>query len=316
MQVKKIDDAGSVIKELYFNLLNKSVEMQRERISHIVKNYKFIYGIEPNIPIASVVVNNKVIELMNEFKEAGISIFSEKIDNYNVVSTSFVGGAIMDDLIGKLETSTSSLRNIDNLVVQTMKQKSKRATELQTMTFVKRLCAKAFHFWGIDSGYGEGIKLSDENRESIDSAIQQYSDFIDEIWSYNLKENIIPAIAKEIVDKEYPESNIHEIITENIVPVLEKLSLENLVPQIAAEIVNYKKSKGFKHKKYEFSINEEFGVPQFSAEYVNGNIGHLTEEQKMLVQRKSKELAKRYSSINNNSNESKYDEKRGNNREI
>lgn len=86
----------------------------------------------------------------------------------------------------------------------------------------------------------------------LDSSLQEYKDIDSDIWKYNLEDNIVQALVKEIAgsqkfgDFDIPHKhhafNVPGLLEESVIPDLKRLGLEHLVPQLQEALIEeYKK---------------------------------------------------------------------------
>lgn len=69
-----------------------------------------------------------------------------------------------------------------------------------------------------------------EKKESINSPLRDYREIDNQLWKYNLRDNIIPSIVRQIRDRGYSASTVHGLLEESVIPDLEKLGLADLIP--------------------------------------------------------------------------------------
>lgn len=62
-----------------------------------------------DLPNTSITLNNKLVELSQIFRNAGISMFSSKQEKYDIIISSFLGNAIIQDLSKQLVQSKDKL---------------------------------------------------------------------------------------------------------------------------------------------------------------------------------------------------------------
>ena len=97
--------------------------------------------LDNNIPNTAITVNNKLVELSQEFKRHGISMLDSDF------GIPLVGSAITNDLISKLAMSTEKLekynKNIETVVENTRKQEQ----ALQNISPIKKFFSKIRSFF-------------------------------------------------------------------------------------------------------------------------------------------------------------------------
>lgn len=101
----KVEEFEKEYKENIFRKISESSSKQLESIKLITTSARNIGKINENIPNSSITLNNKLVELSNQFRKAGISMFSSKLADYDIVSSSFLCDALINDLVVKLSKS-------------------------------------------------------------------------------------------------------------------------------------------------------------------------------------------------------------------
>lgn len=202
--------------------------------------------IDGRLPNIAITLNNKIVELSRKFEEGGISIYSEKIEDYgslnlNFVSQSFVGMAIMSDLLDYINKGQEILGDITTIMENVTSRNEKKLTIIKEMNvfqiFFQRL--KGF-LSGID--FEEEMYCTDKEICDINKKFDDFSDVDDKIWNYNLKNNLAQSIVKYIREQDLATSDIEGILEETVIPQLNALGLINLLPQIKQELnINNKK---------------------------------------------------------------------------
>lgn len=227
----------------------KAIEMMRKNASYLGQN-------SVSIPNVEITVNNKLGELYQTFKRAGISMYAETytqhsaIGDYEYVSTPFVAETIIGDLIDNLESANNKFANYVHTMRKVCDKKIEQVTAMQNVSPMKNFFAKIRAFF-IKT---EPISLSanEEEKEALDDSLEEYRDLDNQIWKYSLEDRIIPALVKKIagpykfgkfdIKHHYDASNVPGLLEKCVIPDLKKLGLEGLIPQLKeALIAEYKK---------------------------------------------------------------------------
>lgn len=140
----------------------------------------------------------------------------------------FVGGAIIKDFIDRLVISIKKLREYDKELGSIVKNKREQEQALQNISPIKKF------FWKIRSFFVKknpiDLSLTEEEQKILDSSLQEYKDMDDQIWNYNLRDDIISSIVKQFTEQEFYETQ--GLLNEDIIPDLKKLELDDLVPEL------------------------------------------------------------------------------------
>lgn len=269
---KQVDDFEKKYKDTLFSKIGEVHSSQFEAISQMTTNATNLGQSHVNIPDASVTLNNKLVELSHEFKKAGISMFSKEFEDYGFVGSSFVGDAIIHDLIDKLAASTEKFGEYSKTMGDVSKQRNERLLALQNVGPIRKFFSRIRAFFvpvqPVD------LSLTEEEQSTLDSSLQKYTDSNEEIWNYNLEDNIIQALVKEIAgsqkfgDFDIPHRhhafNVPGLLEESVIPDLKKLGLEHLVPRLQEALIEEYKKDLPDPEIYSIKEDMHLYVPDFS----------------------------------------------------
>lgn len=247
---KQVKEFEKKYKDTIFTKINEVGSKQLETINQMTTNATYLGQSQVSIPNVSTTLNNKIVELSHEFKKAGISIFSKEYENYGFVTSSFLGDAIIHDLIDKLATSINKLGEYGKIIKNISEQKNEKILALQNASLMKKFFSKIRAFFVLVQPVD--LSLTEEEQGMLDSSLQEYKDIDSEIWNYNLKDNIVQALVKEFTrPQKFGDSNtthkhdafnVPRLLEEYVIPDLKKLGLEHLVPKLQEALIEeYKK---------------------------------------------------------------------------
>lgn len=247
---KEVEEFEKKYKDGIFSKISEVSSKQFEGISLMTKNATNLGQPHVSIPNASTTLNNKLVEFSHKFKEAGISLFSREFEDYGLVGPSFVGNAIIHDLIDKLATSTEKLEEYSKTIGDVSKQRNERLLALQNISPIRKFFSRIRAFFV--SVKPVDLSLTEEEKDVLDGSLQEYTDVDSEIWNYNLDDNLVQALVKEIAGPEklgnfdiphrHHAFNVPGLLEESVIPDLKKLGLEHLIPQLQEALVEeYKK---------------------------------------------------------------------------
>lgn len=239
--------------EKLFNKIKEMSLMNRHLILEIIDKSKYM-GLEINLPNIEITLNNKVVELQHEFKRAGISIYGSHKD----LGASFVGDAIIFDLIANYAN-----RGIQNLICcfEEMKEvitnQTEKDQELEKNSPIKSFFLRARVF------FATFRPIEQEKINSITSHLSEYREIDEQLWNYNLRDNIISSIVELIRYNKYSAQILPDLLEACVVPDLEKLGLPGLLPQLQQTLIEgYKKDVDNAKTTNKFSVKNY--IPDFS----------------------------------------------------
>lgn len=223
-------------EEKYKNILYKSIENIMENMFDTINSNRRIaknldLDVDIDLPNIGVTLNNKINEIANEFKDAGISMFATPNNKYDFVSSNFVGDAILDDLYARLGKGSKAYSDYVSNLGETIKRKNERAKALVPTNPIRRFFLKIRSLFAPKS-IEETISFLPDEVEKLSADISSYKNMDEEIWNYNLKDNVAQSIITSITSKGYNEETMLYMLAEDVMPTLKSLGLENLESQI------------------------------------------------------------------------------------
>lgn len=244
-----VDEFEGEYKNKLFDKLAEQRIKQSEAIRPMEKNLKDLGQNNVEIPNTSITVNNKVVELLHIFEDAGISMFSMQFEKENMVMPSFIGEALIDDLFAKEDMAIKELERYGSAIEEFTKKINEKVQALQKVSPMKKFFSRIRAFFVGNKPIELGLR---EEQRALNKATEDYREADNQIWTYNLRENIVPALVKYItgsqkfgefnIEHRYRASDVPGLIEECIIPDLQKLGLEDLVPELQTALVEeYKK---------------------------------------------------------------------------
>ena len=240
-QVKEFEDK---YKSVLFGKVGEISSKQHELISQIHDLGKYV-DLESDLPNVGITLNNKLVELQHEFQNAGISMYSQKVEDYgllklNYVGASFIGDAIISDLINYASKGTQNLADYDKAMKEVTDKKVEQVQGLEKASPVRRFFAKIRNFFVPVKQ--EDLSYTQEETDSINSHLSDYRDTDNQLWKYNLRDNVIPSIVRKIREQGYSAYAVSGLLEECVIPDLHKLGLADLIPQLQQALIEeYKK---------------------------------------------------------------------------
>lgn len=244
VETKEVKEFEDKFKEMLFGKVREISSQQHQLISGIEESGKFV-DLESDLPNLGITLNNKLGELQHEFQNAGLSMYSQKVEDYgplklNFVGSSFVGEAVILDLINHASKGTQNLADYSKTMKDVTDKKVEKVQGLEKASPIRRFFAKIRSFFVPVKQ--EDMTYTPEETESINSHLRDYRETDNQLWKYNLRDNIIPSIVRQIRDRGYSASTVPGLLEESVIPDLEKLGLADLIPQLQQILIEeYKK---------------------------------------------------------------------------
>lgn len=236
---KEVKTFEEKFKRMLFDKIGEISSKQADIIIQIQKTGKNI-ELENNLPNIGITLNNKIVELQHEFQKAGISIYSQKDENSGFEGASFIGEAIIEDLTDYTAKGTQNSLDYAKTMTDTTKKKVEQIEALKKVSTIRRIFAKIKRF--LAPKKQEDISYTKEEKNAINVHLSNYKDTDNQLWDYNLRDNVISSIVRKIREEGYGAYTVPGLLKESINPDLEKLGLSDLIPKLQDVLVEeYKK---------------------------------------------------------------------------
>lgn len=258
-------------KEEVFETIYKNVSLQEKNIKEIEILKKDI-GFTAQVPNIAITANNKIAEISRIFKLAGISIYTE-MNEEGLWNKSFCGRAIMEDIISQTVESMDLIIEFYSTLIDILKQKSNKWFGLDKIKTVWRVIknpSKLNNTLSITT-------FSKDEIEEIEANLIEFAKMDDKIWNYNLKDNFIQSILI-FINQNRDEYEIPVVLEESIIPTMQKLGLEELIPEL----------------KEQLSQEQETNPKQQPNSQPENKPWELDKSKKIEIQRHSKMIAKEH----------------------
>ena len=274
-------------KEILYQIIRESISKQAKFIMQVEETCK-IFDINVSMPNIGITLNNKLIEISKIFKKAEISMFIEPNEKLNMLNSNFVGEAILNDLVEQFGEGIEKLLEYDSSMGKVINKKTTQIKALQKSGPIKRI------FFRIRSLFNSNlisnlVSFSKEDIKEIKSHLSEYKKIDENLWGYNLEDNIVQSLANYINDRQYDDNTIPEVIEECIKPTLEKLGLENVIPQLKEELSKSREQlDSSKDKSWELSTSQKMEIQKSSKQIAN----EIDNNEKSEIYREDKEYLK------------------------
>ena len=134
---KDIRTDEDIYKNVLYDKIGEMISRQSEIITKIDEIEKYL-GIETDIPNIVITFNNKLIEISQIFRNAGISMFAKYNEKYDLVGLNFVEKAIMEDMFLQVTNSMQALAEYDSSIRKVTKDKMKKIKALKEVRTNKK----------------------------------------------------------------------------------------------------------------------------------------------------------------------------------
>lgn len=240
MSIDELNELEKKYKDAIFNEIRKSILKNSAAISKIKSDSEWLgQSRVGKIYNSSTTLNNKLVELTHVFEKTGISMFITKLEKYNLYQRSFLGDAIIDDLLNKYNTSIDKLTEYSKTMEEVSKQINERLLAPQNVSPIRKIFLQIRAF--LVPVQPIDLSLTEEQQRLLDCSLQAYKDADSEIYNYNLEDNLVKALVNKINDSQI--NNVPGFLEESVIPDLKKLGLEHLIPQLQGTFAEeYKKN--------------------------------------------------------------------------
>lgn len=264
MNSKMVHDTEDKIAYNFFesviNLRESIAEalMKAEKVNSSINEQISSYGFElldEKLPDLGVTLNNKLVEIYQQFKESKVKVFQSQDKNKKFV----IGLVPMLVINSLIERAVDAYRNEMGLYLQEaeglQEQKEKNKEKIKEKSFITVLIiairtvfneelAKKFYF-------------DEAEVEDLRTKLEDYKKATEDIYNYDFKTNIIDIIAEGLASQNLSLEVIEDILNSDVVDTLEKLGLSDQMPVLRQKINQIIKSQNDSKKTWELSDEEK-----------------------------------------------------------
>ena len=264
MNSKMVHDTEDKIAYNFFesviNLRESIAEalMKAEKVNSSINEQISSYGFElldEKLPDLGVTLNNKLVEIYQQFKESKVKVFQSQDKNKKFV----IGLVPMLVINSLIERAVDAYRNEMGLYLQEaeglQEQKEKNKEKIKEKSFITVLIiairtvfneelAKKFYF-------------DEAEVEDLRTKLEDYKKATEDIYNYDFKTDIIDIIAEGLASQNLSLEVIEDILNSDIVDTLEKLGLSDQMPVLRQKINQIIKSQNDSKKTWELSDEEK-----------------------------------------------------------
>lgn len=264
MNSKMVHDTEDKIAYNFFesviNLRESIAEalMKAEKVNSSINEQISSYGFElldEKLPDLGVTLNNKLVEIYQQFKESKVKVFQSQDKNKKFV----IGLVPMLVINSLIERAVDADRNEMGLYLQEaeglQEQKEKNKEKIKEKSFITVLIiairtvfneelAKKFYF-------------DEAEVEDLRTKLEDYKKATEDIYNYDFKTDIIDIIAEGLASQNLSLEVIEDILNSDVVDTLEKLGLSDQMPVLRQKINQIIKSQNDSKKTWELSDEEK-----------------------------------------------------------
>lgn len=256
-------------KSLVYEKVREIISKQTELITNLEKNGKY-FDIDTDVPNVGITFNNKLVELAQIFKKAGISMFVDPNEKYDFVGSNFVGDAIIEDMISQLSNGMQVLSECNSSMSKATTEKSKKVKALEESSTIKKLFFKIRSFF-VTNTVLDSTSFSEAEIGEVKSHLSKYKEVDKNLCEYNLRDNVVQSLVNFINNREYHDFTIPELLEESVISTLQKLGLEDVIPNLQEELSKTQEELNSSNKKsWKLSETQKLGIQMSSERLADG----------------------------------------------
>lgn len=264
MNSKMVHDTEDKIAYNFFESvinLRKSIAealMKAEKVNSSINEQISSYGFElldEKLPDLGVTLNNKLVEIYQQFKESKVKVFQSQDKNKKFV----IGLVPMLVINSLIERALDVYRNGMGLYLQDaeglQEQKEKNKEKIKEKSFITVLIT------AIRTVFNEELAkkfyFDEAEVEDLRTKLEDYKKATEDIYNYDFKTDIIDIIAEGLASQNLSLEVIEDILNSDVVDTLEKLGLSDQMPVLRQKINQIIKSQNDSKKTWELSDEEK-----------------------------------------------------------
>lgn len=272
MNSKMLHDTEDKIAYNFFesviNLRESIAEalMKAEKVNSSINEQISSYGFElldEKLPDLGVTLNNKLVEIYQQFKESKVKVFQSQDKNKKFV----IGLVPMLVINSLIERAVDAYRNGMGLYLQEaeglQEQKEKNKEKIKEKSFITVLIT------AIRTVFNEELAkkfyFDEAEVEDLRTKLEDYKKATEDIYNYDFKTDIIDIIAEGLASQNLSLEVIEDILNSDVVDVLEKLGLSDQMPVLRQKINQIIKSQNDSKKTWELSDEEKERVNDYDS---------------------------------------------------
>ena len=253
--------------------LFKSINTTKEEVEKASENintdifYREVRRLDTSIPNIGITLNNKLVELYQEYKEKGIQVFDIDHEMDDLPGIRILPTITFTYLINiTSEVSQTELEGFLNKYKELEAKKTEKINgiEKSKISFIRRFSEKIWEFRArLNPDVIYELYYSEEEVEELRDYIEFYKEFDNNLNDYNLNENISDSIIKFFEVSGYTQEQIEDLLENNIEPDLEKLGLKHQMKYIRERLKENIQEKDL--KSWELTDSEKRRIQEETA---------------------------------------------------
>ena len=232
--------------------------MKAEKVNSSINEQISSYGFElldEKLPDLGVALNNKLVEIYQQFKESKVKVFQSQDKNKKFV----IGLVPMLVINSLIERVVDVYRNGMGLYLQEaeglqeLKEKNKEKIKEKSFITVLIIAIRTV----FNEELAKKFYFDEAEVEDLRTKLEDYKKATEDIYNYDFKTDIIDIIAEGLASQNLSLEVIEDILNSDVVDALEKLGLSDQMQVLRKKINQIIKSQNDSKKTWELSDEEK-----------------------------------------------------------
>ncbi len=263
------------IGRVYIEQLQEYIDAVAEQL----KKQGMTVIINDDFPNIFLTGHNKVSELVQRFKKAGLCFFAKAHEGIEYIDENYIGKALLNDILSRMLSAMAELNNFEDIITYAMQKdhepdmaiasKGKiQRTILSLRNKINRTVHKASRYRFFEKCFTSSTQHAN-NYCALDKLLDDYK----------LEDNVVNALVKEIMGDSLDPEILTIFLDTEIKPDFEKLGISHLLPVLEERLVlEYKKSIRYPEQVNE--SNQDLYIPNFDRKKHDQFVAQYTQELK------------------------------------
>lgn len=262
MKQEKIKYTEDELAQIFFEqVVNQIKDKMTEMLKDITEvnseiNERKLFNesedLDEQLPNIGITLNNKIVEIYQKFKEKGEQIFYEYNEERGISFSGILPAFIIENLINNY-ISPLSEKMVEYLTMAKVMKKIKETNEEEMNQ--KGLIGRTIMLIKAMRDPNNSLYFEEQELETLRGYLEEYKKINQDIYKYNIQDNLIDAILKHFERTEQSQEEIKEKIDRDIAPELIKLGMADKIQELKSQIE--KNLKENKKKSWELSRSEK-----------------------------------------------------------
>lgn len=212
--------------------------------------------LDEKLPNIGITLNNKLVEIYQDFKEHGINIFEGYDEERGIRINGLIPAYIIENLINNYVVPQSE-KMVEYLTTAKVMEKIKETNEEEMQK--RGPIGKGIMLIKAMFNSNNSIYFEDDELEILRKGLKEYKQVNESIYNYNLQDNLVEAILKHFENTGESLEEIEEKVEQSIISILQMLGMEDKIQELKSKIKerfgnrkrsDWKLSKSEKQKLY------------------------------------------------------------------